>query len=313
LSLPARRALHSDPERSSLAGLIAAVHPAKLWASFLALSLGGALAIGEPGPSRWPVWCAVALAGVLLHAGGRFLVEAAERRRQQALPWQSGRPRSPYSPTALRLAAAACLAAGAFLGFLGVIERGWPLFWMGVVGIAGAIAYSHGIALRDRGLGAPLAFVLFGPLPVTAGYLAVTGDWSGLALRASLPLGFLAAAAVLAREIRDVVDDGRARATTLAGWSRRPLADYLLLALLAAAYGWLAWLVGRGLLAPVNLAPWLTLPLAVGLLRLARSHPEEGSPELGPLPERAARLYALFAFLYALSVAASLIIWRRAA
>ena len=59
---------------------------------------------------------------------------------------------------------------GAFLGFLGVIERGWPLFWMGVVGILGAIVYSQGPALRDRLLGAPLAFFLLGPLPAREAY-----------------------------------------------------------------------------------------------------------------------------------------------
>jgi len=301
-----------DPRSQGL-GLLSAVRPARLAGSLLGVALGGALAIGEPGPSRWPVWGAVALAALLLHAGGRLLDEAADRRRAKANPWHISRVRSNASPGALAAAAAICFALGSFLGFLGVIERGWPLFWMGVGGLAGAIFYSQGPALRDRVLGAPLAFLLFGPLPAAAGFLAVTGRLQPLVLRIAVPLGLLAAASVLAREVRDVVDDGRAGATTVAGLLRRPLADFLLIALLVAAYLWPLGLAARGMLAWANLAPWLTLPSAIGIYRMLRAHPDEGTPELETLPDRVARLFLRFAALYVASLAVSQLIWRRAA
>jgi 1,4-dihydroxy-2-naphthoate octaprenyltransferase len=278
----------------------------------LGVALGGALAIGEPGPSRWPVWGAVALAALLIQAGGRLLDEAADRRRAKANPWHFSRVRSTVPPGALVAAAAGCFAVGTFLGFLGVIERGWPLFWMGVGGLAGAIFYSQGPALRDRVLGAPLAFLLFGPLAAAAGFLAVTGRWQPLAIRIAIPLGLLGAASVLAREIRDVVDDGRAGSTTLAGLLRRPLADFLLAALLVAAYLWPLGLAARGMLAWANLAPWLTLPSAIGIYRMLRAHPDEGSPDLETLPDRTARLFLRFAALYVASLALSQFIWQRA-
>ena len=155
--------------------------------------------------------------------------------------------------------------------------------------------------------------MLFGPLPAAAGFLAVTGRWQPLAVRIAMPLGLLAAARVLTREVRDVVDDGRAGATTLAGLMRRPLADFVLLALLAAAYLWPLALAARGMLAWANLAPWLTLPSAIGIYRALRAHPDEGSPELEDLPERAERLFLRFAALYVASLALSQLIWQRAA
>jgi 1,4-dihydroxy-2-naphthoate octaprenyltransferase len=161
-------------------------------------------------------------------------------------------------------------------------------------------------------LGAPLAFLLLGPLPVAAGFLAVTGRWQPLAVRLSLPLGFLAAAYVMAREVRDVVDDARAGSSTLAGLLRRPLADFVLMALLAAPYLWLLALAVRGMVAWANLAPWLTLPSAIGIARLARAHPDEGSPELEEMPDRAARLFLRFAILYVASLVVSQLIWQRA-
>jgi 1,4-dihydroxy-2-naphthoate octaprenyltransferase len=293
--------------------LLAAIRPGRLPASLLGVALGGALAIGEPGPARWPVWGAVALATLFVHAGGLLFAEIADRRRARLNAWQPSRAGSDLSPGTLALCAIACFAIGAFLGFLGVIERGWPLFWMGVIGILGAIVYSQGPAFRDRLLGAPLAFFLLGPLPAAAGFLAVTGRWQPLAARLALPLGFLAAACVMAREVRDVVDDARAGSTTIASVSRRPLADWLLLALLAAPYLWLLVLAARGMIAWANLAPWLTLPSAIGIARLARAHPDEGSPELEELPGRAQRLFYRFGILYVLSLVLSQLIWQRAA
>jgi 1,4-dihydroxy-2-naphthoate octaprenyltransferase len=314
LRSPAATRSYSDSKRAPQGGgLLAAIRPGRLPASLLGVALGGALAIGEPGPARWPVWGAVALATLFVHAGGLLFAEIADRRRARLHAWQPSRPHSSLSGGGLALAAIACFALGSFLGFLGVIERGWPLFWMGVVGILGAIVYSQGPALRDRLLGAPLAFFLLGPLPAAAGFLAVTGRWQPLAARLALPLGFLAAASVMAREVRDVVDDARAGSTTIASVVRRPLADYVLYALLAAPYLWLLMLAARGMVAWANLAPFLTLPSAIGIARLARAHPEEGAPELEALPERTSRLFVRFSLLYVLSLVVSQIIWQRAA
>jgi 1,4-dihydroxy-2-naphthoate octaprenyltransferase len=299
-------------ERGAFAGLVHAAEPARLAASLSAVALGGALAVGEPAPARWPVWGAIALAALFLQAGGRLLIEAAETRRAHAHAWQSGRLHPGLSAGRLAAAATLCLAATLLLGFLALIERGWPLFWLGLGGVVGAVLYSQGPALRDRALGSALSFVLLGPLPVAAGYLAVTGAWSPLALRVSVPLGFLAAAAILVREIRDIVDDARAGATTLAGLLRRPLADYLLLVLLASAYLWVVLLVARGLLAPVCLLPLVTLPGAVRLFAAVRAAAEDVDPGQTRFAERAANLYIRFAALYALSVAVSELIWKRA-
>jgi 1,4-dihydroxy-2-naphthoate octaprenyltransferase len=301
-----------SPERSALGGLVSAAEPARLAAALAAACVGGALAVGEPGPSSWRAWAAVALAALFLQAGGRLLVESADLRRAQTHPWQLARRGAVLSNAQAVGAAAACLALAALLGLLAMIERGWPLFWLGLVAILGVIAYAQGPALRDRALGAPLTFLLFGPLPVATAYLAVTGAWSPLAVRVSVPLGLLAAAAILAKEIRDAVDDGRAGATTLALFLRRPLADVLFIALAGGAYLWLVVLVAGGMLAPACLVPLLTLPAAVRLAANLRAAPDDSSAALAAIPDRAVRLYIRFAVLYAASVAISEIIWKRA-
>lgn len=304
------RPRHDD--RPRITAWIEAVDPPQLLATLASVCLGGALALGEPGPlTRWPVWGAVSLAAAALHTGARLLIAAADRRRARANPWQ-GPSLGGLPVPSLVTAACVCLAAGAGFGLLAVIERGWPLFWLGVAAFGLAIAWSHGPALRDRGLGEAAAFALFGPLAVGASYLAASGAWSSLAVRVSVPVGLIAAAVVTARAIRDGVDDSRAGVTTLAGVLHRPGVDFIFLALIAAAYFTLLGEVARGILAPICLLPWLTAPAAVKTYWMLRAHPVEGAPGTAEVAERTRRIAVRFALLLAASVAASEWFWPRA-
>lgn len=303
------------PDSGFLSEIASIVRPTHLIASLVAVGVGGALALDDPGSARWPVWVAVALSASLFLAAARLLLAASgERalRRRSARRSQASASRAPRSPGVLAATALGCLIAGAALGFLAVIERGWPMFWLGVAAAVGSVAYALGPELRGRGVGEAAAFLLFGPLPVATGALAVTGKWSPLALGLSLPLGLLAAAVVLAGGIECALEEGRARWTTLAGMLRRPGADYLLLGLLLAAYASLLLGVLRGWLAPVSLLPWLTLPAALRSFSYLRAHADEGPGETSQVAERYAGLYVRFAALLAVGLAVTQLLSRRA-
>ena len=290
-------------------------HPLKLErlaSSLVAVALGGALALGEPGATRWPLLATVAVATLLLHAGGRFLLAAASARRALSRPWRGSQKYTALSLNRLLTLGAFCLLLGCAFWFLAVIERGWWMLWPGVVALLASLSYAQGPALREKGLAEVVSFILFGPLPVFAAYLAVTGAQSQLAVLASLPLGFLAAAASLAAGIRDVAGDRKEGTFTLASALGRPRVDYLFLGLISAAYGWLIFLVVRGLLAEICLLPLLTVPLAIRAYALLRAHPREGAEETVPLVGVAARLYLYFAIVLASCVAVSHAVWQRA-
>jgi 1,4-dihydroxy-2-naphthoate octaprenyltransferase len=296
----------------SLGRYFTLLKPQRLAASLFAVALGGALALGEPGLARWPLWGAVALAALLMQIGGRLLLLAAGARRALARSWTGARQFSELSVSHLLLLGGVCLGVGASFGFLAVIERGWPMFWLGVGGLFGAISYAHGPTLREKGLGEVASFLLFGPLPVAAAYLAVTGAWSPFAIHISVPLGLLAAAASLAASIRDSELDRKTGVFTLATAFGRPRVDFMYLILVSAAYAWLIVLILRGLLAPFCLLPLITMPQAIRGYALLRAFPVEGSDELSALVPVSTRTYLYFGAALALSVAVSHIVWQQA-
>jgi 1,4-dihydroxy-2-naphthoate octaprenyltransferase len=247
-----------------------------------------------------------------MQLGGRLLLLAAGARRALARNWDGAREYSELSISHLFLVGGVFLAVGACCGFLAVIERGWPMFWLGVAGMFGAIAYAHGPRLREKGLGEVVSFFLFGPFPVAAAYLAVTGAWSPYAIQVSVPLGLLAAAANLSASVRDSEPDRKAGAITLAVLLGRPRVDFLYLVLISAAYAWMLVLVLRGLLAPIGLLPFITLPQAIRGYAILRAFPVEGSDELAALVPVSTRTYLYFGAVLAVSVAVSHIVWQQA-
>ena len=283
----------------------------RLSASLLAVCVGGALAIGEPGYSRWPLWAAVAFSALLIQLGGRLLLSAVRVRRARGSAARKATEHG-LSSGGLSFLGAVSLIAACICGFIAVIERGWDLFWLGVAAILGTINYAQGLALRDRALGEAVQFFLFGPFPVVGAYLAVTGVTSPLALQVSIPLGFLAAAGTLVAGIRDAARDTRAQTFSVASLLGRRRAELLYLVLVAASYGWLLVLVFRGLLAPICLLPLLTLYQAVQAYVALRRRGRSNSEKYTALLDASERLYIFYAVLYAVSIAASHLIVERA-
>jgi 1,4-dihydroxy-2-naphthoate octaprenyltransferase len=241
------------------------------------------------------------------------LLAAASARRARTRPWRGSESYSELPLQKFFVVGGLLIVAGAAFGFLAVIERGWVMFWLGLTAMLGSFAYAHGPALRDKALAEVISFFLFGPFPVAAAYLAVTGVTpSAFTIQSSIPLGFLAAAASLAAGIRDVKGDRQAGSVTFATLFGRPRVDYIFLGLISASFVWLLVLVLRGSLAPICLLPWATLPQAIGIYATLRHASGEGNESVHKIVGRSARLYTYFAALLALSVAVSHLIWQRA-
>lgn len=262
--------------------------------------MGAATVLGEPTWISYGLVARVALAAGLLQAGSRALAHGG------ALA-QGRNPGPPGGRVPLELVGAGLVALGLWAGVAAVEARGWPLFWVGAAALLAALAYAKGPALRDRALGEPVAFLLFGPLPVLAGSLAAAGELSTVALAASLPLGFLATACALATSRRDLERD---RARRVRSWATvfSPLAaDRLFLLLLAAAYAWVPAGVLRGTLPWPTLLAFLALPWAGSAFvafRAAAGEVPAGKSSAGETPAgaravaRTVTLYLLFGALY---------------
>ncbi|MEW6668159.1 MAG: 1,4-dihydroxy-2-naphthoate polyprenyltransferase [Thermodesulfobacteriota bacterium] len=158
------------------------------------------------------------------------------------------------------------LAAGT--GLYLTYAAGWPVVAIGSASILVAVLYSGGpYPLASHGLGDVFAFVFFGPVAVCGTYYVQTLGLTPLCMMLSVSVGLLVAAILVVNNLRDIPTDSRVGKRTLAvilgpGRSR---VEFVLL--LIIAYGLLAalWLAGN--LSPWGLLPFLTLPMAIALVR----------------------------------------------
>ena len=122
------------------------------------------------------------------------------------------------SPGAVRAAAFACLAVGAVAGVgLLALSGQWWLLAVGAVCLAGAWFYTGGSSPYGyRGLGEVAVFLFFGPVAVLGTEITQSGRVSGLGIGASVGVGLLSCAVLVANNLRDVPSDTVAGKRTLA-------------------------------------------------------------------------------------------------
>jgi 1,4-dihydroxy-2-naphthoate octaprenyltransferase len=159
--------------------------------------------------------------------------------------------------------------AGVYL----IVVAGWQLLLVGAASILAGVAYTGGPKPYGyEGLGEVFVFLFFGIVAVAGSYFVQVRhlDWEAFAL--AVPVGLLAAAILVVNNVRDIDSDRRADKRTLAVRLGRERARTLFAVVVYLAYALapVTWLFG-----PVTawvLLPWLTLPLAIRVVRLVRNH-----------------------------------------
>ncbi|MEM4035849.1 MAG: 1,4-dihydroxy-2-naphthoate octaprenyltransferase [Fervidicoccaceae archaeon] len=171
---------------------------------------------------------------------------------------------------------------------------------LGLLGLASAFWYSGPpLALKYRGLGELQVLLTWGPLMFLGGYYVCTGRLDVGPALASLPLGLLVAAVLLANNVRDIETDSRAGVRTIAValGTRRALRLYEFMVL--SPYAISVALASLRLLPVASLLCLASLPAALSLASsMRREIPADADP-------RTARLVLLFGLLYLVGIAIS--------
>ena len=192
------------------------------------------------------------------------------------------------------------VAAGAYL----IAVAGWQLLLVGAASIAAGVLYTGGPKPYGyEGLGEVFVFLFFGVVAVAGSAFAQLESWPWQALVLAVPVGLLAAAILVVNNVRDLDSDRRAGKRTLAvrlGRERGRLI-YALMVYGAYVVAPLPWLAGS--LSPWLLLPWLTLPLAVRLVRTVREHAD--GPTLNEVLAQTGILQLAFCLLLSAGVLAS--------
>jgi 1,4-dihydroxy-2-naphthoate polyprenyltransferase len=169
-------------------------------------------------------------------------------------------------PAAVRRAALGSFGVALLAGLaLVVLTQAWWLLGVGAACVAAAWLYTGGPRPYGyAGLGEAFVFVFFGVVAVTGTTFVQTGTWSWTALAASVPVGLLACAVLIANNLRDIPGDTAAGKRTLAVRLGDPGTRRLFAATVATA---LAVVVPLGLQAHGAWLGLLALPLAVPPVR----------------------------------------------
>jgi 1,4-dihydroxy-2-naphthoate polyprenyltransferase len=153
-----------------------------------------------------------------------------------------------------------------------IAVAGWELLLVGAASILAGVAYTGGPRPYGyEGLGELFVFLFFGVVAVAGSFFVqVTAlHWEAFAL--AVPVGLLAAGILVVNNVRDIDSDRRAGKRTLAVklGRERTRVMYAVVVYLAYLLTPVTWLFG-----PTTawvLLPWLTLPLATGVVRIVRT------------------------------------------
>lgn len=172
------------------------------------------------------------------------------------------------TPHQVQMGMAVVFGLAALCGVYLIALGGWPILVVGVLAIVAAMAYTIGpLPFGYYGLGDLAVFIFFGLVAVMGTYYIQTRQITTLAALAAVPMGSLITAILVVNNLRDVDTDRAAGKRTLAVLLGRRGARIEFIALMGAAYAVppILWL-GYGF-RPWVLAPLLTLPLALRLVR----------------------------------------------
>ncbi|MBM3317322.1 MAG: prenyltransferase [Candidatus Eisenbacteria bacterium] len=304
-----------------------ATRPFAFPASIMPALLGGVVALVHAGARLDALrFLLAALGAAAVHAGANLLndyfdyrngVDTAATRGASRGMLVSGR----MTPREVLLEAFVCWGIAAALALYFVLAVGpllLPLIAAGLVLGAGYTAAP--LRWKYRALGDACVFLAFGVGVTLGAYAVQAGRLSWTPVWYSLPVGLLIWAILHANNLRDIATDRAARIRTLAMALGARGARGLYAALLAAAYLLTLGFVLGGVFKPGALLPWLSLPLAAGLLRgaLRAGATPEAAPgaglEAGPpvalvtLDIRTAQLQMVFVALLVLGLLGSLVL-----
>ena len=164
--------------------------------------------------------------------------------------------------------------AGAYL----VAVAGWELLLVGAASILAGVLYTGGPRPYGyEGLGEVFVFLFFGIVAVAGSYFVQVKhvNWEAFAL--AVPVGLLASAILVVNNFRDTDSDRRAGKRTLAVrlGRRRTRMLFAAIVYLAFVLAPATWVFGPT--KPWVLLPWLTLPLAAGVVRVVRNRTDGAS------------------------------------
>jgi 1,4-dihydroxy-2-naphthoate octaprenyltransferase len=292
------------PEISSLRIWFMAARPKTLPAAISPVLVGTALALAAGVFTPLPAVAAVAGA-LLLQVGANLANDYQDYVKGADTTERKGPTRVAASgllPLAcLRIGIVVTFALATLIGLYLSFVGGWPILVLGIAAILSALGYTGGpFPLGYHGLGDLFVFLFFGLAAVCGTYYVQAQTLPLLVVIAAMPVGALTVAILVVNNLRDIETDAKTGKRTLAvilGPARTRL-EYMSLLIIAYTVPPFLWLAGSA--SAWLFLPWLTLPLAVRLVRVLYRTTE--GPPLNKALAGTANLGLAFSLLFALGI-----------
>lgn len=270
-----------------------ALSPLKRWlvasrAAVLVMTLLSAVLAGilgwRDGHFSWSRFVALSVGLMAAHAANNLLNDLTDhltgadrgdsfRNRYGTQPLEVGLMSTRQNLTYAAVTGAVALAAGAYLTWL----EGTAVVLLAGLGALFLLAYTW--PLKHIGLGELSALIVWGPLMIGGGYLALGGGWSWGVVLAGLPYALGVTAVLVAKHI-DKADNDRERGIhTLPVVVGTGPARGLVLVMVAAQYAIAAGLVATGRLGWPVLACLAAVPLLRYLVPVFSRDTPDSPPE----------------------------------
>ena len=197
--------------------------PRTLPAAIVPVLVGTAAAVGErPGGLVWWRAAAALVVAIAIQVGTNYANDYSDGRRGTDDP---GRRVGPVRlvgwgirpPGAVKRAALVSFAVAGAAGLALAVDVGWELLVVGAASFAAGWLYTGGPKPYGYlGLGELFVFTFFGVVATTFSSYVQLEEVQGLALAASIPVGFLATALLVVNNLRDIPGDTESGKRTLA-------------------------------------------------------------------------------------------------
>ncbi|MEW6662369.1 MAG: 1,4-dihydroxy-2-naphthoate octaprenyltransferase [Bacillota bacterium] len=245
---------------------IISLRPWSFTAAVIPVSLGAFIALTQ-GFFSFPLFFLTLLGGIAIQAGtnlintyGDYVSGVDTEESATTVPFLV---KGVLQPQQVKLAGIIAFAVAGTIGFYLVYLRGWPLLFLGILGIIGGYTYTAGpMPYKYKGLGSILVFFLMGPMMVWGAYYVQAGQHSWSVVWASLPVAFLVSAILHANDLRDLEYDRKAGISTLALMLGKKSSYSFYYALNIGAFLSVPGLIALGKLPLMSILPFLLLPQA---------------------------------------------------
>jgi 1,4-dihydroxy-2-naphthoate octaprenyltransferase len=300
----------SDAPPLELSGVrmwVAGARPRTLPAAIVPVLVGTAAVLPDEGALPRPLaFLAALLCALLIQIGTNFANDYFDFHKGADTADRLGPTRVTQAGLIApgRVLAATILTFGlaALFGLYLVALGGWPILLVGVLSILSGLAYTGGpYPLGYHGLGDVFVFVFFGLVAVVGSAYVQVGRIESAAVAAAIPTGLLVTAILVVNNLRDADTDRAAGKMTLAARFGRSAARLQYAVLVLGAYLFPPALPLFDPNAKSHWLPWLTLPLALLLVRAVATRSD------GPVLNRALKQTGLLHLLFGLLFAGSMV------